>query len=126
MPVLDARRRAVLARQIGNNAADEFLRGYLRLLPERINRVAAAIAWMDLDGAMDAVLSLKVTSSMIGAVRLELFCQGLQSQLSAGHFMRTETARAVLSAHAALVLHEVLAGSACGTGTVSPQTGTPG
>jgi HPt (histidine-containing phosphotransfer) domain-containing protein len=111
MPVLDFRVLAEVAREVGTGAADRFLATYLGLLPQRIDRVASAIASSDLDAAMDAVLSLRVTSSMIGAVRLELYCRRLQDELADGHFTDAETAKAMLTAHAALVLSEVRARS---------------
>jgi HPt (histidine-containing phosphotransfer) domain-containing protein len=40
---------------------------YLRLLPERVRRVHAALHADDPDEAMDAVLSLKVSSNTLGA-----------------------------------------------------------
>ncbi|WP_296605123.1 Hpt domain-containing protein [Nocardioides sp.] len=40
---------------------------YLRLLPERVRRVHAALHADDPDEAMDAVLSLKVSSNTVGA-----------------------------------------------------------
>lgn len=79
VPVLDTRMLALVARDVGTDAATEFLGTYLRLLPGRIDRIAGTIARADLDAAMDAVLSQKVTSSMIGAIRLEQYCQGLQA-----------------------------------------------
>jgi HPt (histidine-containing phosphotransfer) domain-containing protein len=106
MPALDPGRLAVMAREAGTSAADEFFRTYLRLLPARIDRIADAFARSDPDAAMDAVLSLKVTSSMVGAVHLELYCQGLQGQLSNGYFTDADSVRAALTAHAAQVLHE--------------------
>ena len=38
-------------------------------LPLRVRRIARARTWHDLDDAMDAVLSLKASSSTIGARR---------------------------------------------------------
>lgn len=43
---------------------------YLRLLPERVRRVHAALHAEDHDEAMDAVLSLKVSSNTLGAHEL--------------------------------------------------------
>jgi HPt (histidine-containing phosphotransfer) domain-containing protein len=43
---------------------------YLRLLPERVRRIAAALHAQDPDEAMDAVLSLKVSSDTLGAREL--------------------------------------------------------
>jgi HPt (histidine-containing phosphotransfer) domain-containing protein len=43
---------------------------YLRLLPERIRRVRAALRAHDPDTAMDAVLSLRVSSTTVGAGEL--------------------------------------------------------
>lgn len=47
-----------------------FVAGYRRMLPERVRRIEHALCEGDLDAAMDAVLSLKVSSSMVGAGEL--------------------------------------------------------
>jgi HPt (histidine-containing phosphotransfer) domain-containing protein len=80
-PAYDPLQLMVLADQAGETAAQRFLDEYLGLLPERQERILRGLAVGDLVAAMDAVLSLKVTSSMVGAVRLSLYCGHLQDLL---------------------------------------------
>lgn len=67
-PVFDP---AALVSLTGHASDEEFalvLAGrYLRLLPERVRRVLTALHAQDHDEAMDAVLSLKVSSNTLGA-----------------------------------------------------------
>ncbi|PTT68501.1 Hpt domain-containing protein [Arthrobacter sp. HMWF013] len=60
----------------------EFIRDYLRLLPSRVERLRQSLTAGDVDGAMDALLSLRTSSQMAGAGRLA----GLVRQL--GHCMQ--------------------------------------
>lgn len=106
IPVLDSSRLRLLAQEVGNKAAHEFLGTYLRLLPARMARLVGQLASGDIEASMDAVLSLKVTSSMIGAIGLEHYCQALQHQLSLGRLADAETAKSELSEHLALLLRE--------------------
>ena len=57
---------------------------YRRLLPRRVHRIRVAIAAPDPTSAMDAVLSLKVSSSMVGARRLGELGAVLEGQLRDG------------------------------------------
>jgi HPt (histidine-containing phosphotransfer) domain-containing protein len=50
--------------------AHVFVTRFRRLLPRRLRRIEAALAGQDLEQAMDAVLSLKVSSCTVGAEEL--------------------------------------------------------
>ena len=54
---------------------------YLRLLPERVRRVHAALHAGDHDEAMDAVLSLKVSSNTLGAHELAIIGATIERHL---------------------------------------------
>jgi len=47
-----------------------FVESFIDFLPRRIERLRLALTTGDLDGAVDAVLSLKTSSQMVGADRL--------------------------------------------------------
>jgi HPt (histidine-containing phosphotransfer) domain-containing protein len=64
---------------------------YRRLMPERVRRIAAALAAGEADDAMDAVLSLKVASSTVGAHELAGIAARLERLLRRG-----DAAQAVL------------------------------
>lgn len=73
-----------LAHEVGEAGAQSFLDNYLATLPHRHARVLQTLASGDAKAAMDAVLSLKVSSAVVGAVHLSAFCQGLQDELKSG------------------------------------------
>lgn len=82
-PLVD---HAVLARlrsdlQPDPGACDSFIRNYIRLLPHRLDNLSRAAESMDADAAMDAVLSLKTSSMMVGASRLGVLAGDLEQRL---------------------------------------------
>jgi histidine phosphotransfer protein HptB len=85
VPVYDPLKLMVLAHEAGETAAQRFLDDYLGLLPTRKDRIVAELSEGEVEEAMDAVVSLKVTSSMVGAIRLKGYCQQLQDQLTVGN-----------------------------------------
>lgn len=68
-----------------------FLGDYLSMLPNRLTRILIALGERDAPAAMDAVLSLKIASSMNGALMTEACCLALQTSLKNQDF---EVARA--------------------------------
>jgi HPt (histidine-containing phosphotransfer) domain-containing protein len=54
----------------------------LELLPFRVSKVIGGLTRSDVASAKDAVVSLKVTSAMVGAVRLEDYCRQLEDILA--------------------------------------------
>lgn len=54
---------------------------FLEMLQTRINRILATIGNNDAMDAMDAVLSLKVSSHMVGALSMESICAGLERNI---------------------------------------------
>ncbi|MCU1517879.1 MAG: hypothetical protein JWQ75_2600 [Pseudarthrobacter sp.] len=77
---LDLTRIRSLAFDLDNPAAAlRFLAGYLGLLPGRISRIQESLRELDREASMDAVLSLKITSAMAGALEAEATCRDLES-----------------------------------------------
>lgn len=85
LPVYDPLKLMELADEAGDTVAQRFINEYLALLPHRQDRILAKLAVGDDETAMDAVLSLKTTSAMVGAVRLSGYCQHLQDQMALGN-----------------------------------------
>ncbi|KRE54786.1 hypothetical protein ASG92_24545 [Arthrobacter sp. Soil736] len=71
LPVLDTTCLQDLADALTPAAAERYAADYLGLLPARVERIVRALNSQDRDAAMDAALSLKVSSAMIGALRME-------------------------------------------------------
>jgi HPt (histidine-containing phosphotransfer) domain-containing protein len=71
-PLLDStvldRLRAEL--EVDDGVWTAFVHNFLALLPRRTERLRTALTTGDLPGALDAVLSLKTSSQMVGAERL--------------------------------------------------------
>ena len=88
-----------LARNLGNNAlALRFLSDYLALLPRRKIRIIDAIRDDDPETAMDAILSLKIASSMVGAHDAEDRSLVLQSLVAKGHLEQSRPEATALGA----------------------------
>jgi histidine phosphotransfer protein HptB len=99
-PVLDPAWLRQLADELkGREAAIRFALDYLDLLPGRGARILQALSGRNLAAALDAVLSLKVTSSMAGAVALEQLCRALELSLRNGRLEDTAALAAALPAH---------------------------
>ena len=59
-----------LQAELGGDQAiiSTFVRNYVDLLPWRVDRLHHAVEKLDIEDAMDAVLSLKTSSHMVGAI----------------------------------------------------------
>jgi HPt (histidine-containing phosphotransfer) domain-containing protein len=60
-----------------------FVGNFINSLPHRIGRLKLALTSGDLDGSVDAVLSLKTSSQMVGAERLAGLATALEGQIRA-------------------------------------------
>lgn len=58
-----------------------FVGNFIDYLPRRIGRLRLALTTGDLDGAVDAILSLKTSSQMVGAERLAGLALDLESAI---------------------------------------------
>ncbi|MHA7197781.1 signal peptidase I [Arthrobacter alkaliphilus] len=82
LPAFDHRPLKRLAREMkSKEAAEKFAASYAKLLPQRVNKISHALSTGNDDLAMDAVLSLKTSSSMVGALRMEQHCVRLEHAL---------------------------------------------
>lgn len=66
-----------------------FVRSYIDLLPWRVGRLHHALNNLDIEDAMDAVLSLKTSSHMVGAICMSRLATELEISIrllpNAGH-----------------------------------------
>jgi hypothetical protein len=86
-PLLD---RSVLDR-LGKELDDDgggytriFVANFIICLPGRIDRLRLALTTGDLEAAVDAVLSLKTSSQMVGAERLAVLAMALETEVRCG------------------------------------------
>lgn len=63
------------------SATERFARAYLFMLPRRVERIQTAVSANDVVVAMDAVLSLKVSSATVGARQLQALAADLETHL---------------------------------------------
>lgn len=76
-----------LAEELGDSQpALRFLSTYLTMLPGRFLRLSNGLCRHDLDASMDAVLSLKISSAMVGAVETESQCRAIEMMIREDHF----------------------------------------
>lgn len=95
---LDPTRISALAEDLGNPVyALNFLGDFLCMLPGRIERIRRNLQNQDGKAALDAVLSLKVTAAMTGAVETEARCSTIEMLLRTNRFQEAGTAAASLN-----------------------------
>ncbi|MFK0009893.1 hypothetical protein ACIQTZ_22850 [Paenarthrobacter sp. NPDC090520] len=87
VPILDLNRLQVLADELASpEEAQRFLSAYLRMLPERVERIVDAVMEHDDEKLTVALLSLGTASNMVGALELEATCLDLKNLAAAGSF----------------------------------------
>jgi hypothetical protein len=88
-PLVDPTALQDLSAQLENPAvAKGFARDYTRMWDQRYRSLASALERGDLAGSMDAVLSLKTSSAMVGGLRLAQLAGELENALRAGDIGR--------------------------------------
>ncbi|WP_434618355.1 Hpt domain-containing protein [Arthrobacter sp. A5] len=94
-PVFELSSVASLCEETQNDdAVQRFISTFLVLLPGRVSRILHALRAQDSAMAMEAVLSLKITSAMIGALRMEQLCRCIETALVCGDYAAAEGAGA--------------------------------
>ncbi|MFK0039069.1 Hpt domain-containing protein [Paenarthrobacter sp. NPDC090517] len=76
-----------LADELGDpGPALRFLAKYLSMLPERVERIVHAFEEHDESETTTALLSLKISSAMVGALETEHQCRAIESMIRDNHF----------------------------------------
>lgn len=85
LPWVDLATLNDLEKQIGNpDIARRFARDYARMWVQRQRTLAAAVERQDHDVALDAALSLKNSSAMVGGIRLARLVKTLEKAIRTG------------------------------------------
>lgn len=85
--VLEPCRLQALADELGDSTpAIRFLSTYLTMLPERILSISSGLCAHDVNASMDAILSLKISSAMVGALDTENQCRAIERMIREDHF----------------------------------------
>ena len=87
LPLVDAAVLEELEDELaGSGLAQRFARDYAAMWDQRYSRLAAAVDNQDSDSALDAVISLKITSAMVGGLRLAKLAELLEAVIRLGDF----------------------------------------
>jgi HPt (histidine-containing phosphotransfer) domain-containing protein len=87
LPLVDAAVLEELEDELaGSGLAQRFARDYAAMRDQRYSRLAAAVDNQDSDSALDAVISLKITSAMVGGLRLAKLAELLEAVIRLGDF----------------------------------------
>lgn len=79
LPLIDLGVLRDLEQQVGDpSVAQSFVRDFIRIWDHRYTRLAQAVEAGDMEARMDAVLSVKASSSMAGAARLAHLAAGFE------------------------------------------------
>lgn len=105
LQVLDSAALNVLKDEAGDGASRRFVEEYLLMLPTRAARIIKGLAGEDPEPTSRALISLRVTSAMAGALRLEGFCADLERALERGRNPGTVSVKQLLFANIRLVVH---------------------
>lgn len=90
--VLDDQRLRKMAEDTTRAVAEQFAADFGRMLPGRILRLGNAVRAGDREAALDAALSLKTSSALIGALTMELICARLQQAIEGADSREAEKA----------------------------------
>jgi hypothetical protein len=106
LPTLDSHQFWILTEQTGHTVAERFFNDYLDLLPIRLANIMAGLAAKDRERTLDAIVSLRASSSMAGALEMEASARTLERQLRLGQWAETAAVKAELSENILHILSE--------------------
>jgi HPt (histidine-containing phosphotransfer) domain-containing protein len=87
LPLVDSAVLEDLEEQLnGSELAVRFARDYTTMWDQRYSRLAAAVLSEDRASALDAAISLKITSAMVGGLRLARLAELLEKVIRQGDF----------------------------------------
>ncbi len=72
----------------GSGLARRFARDYAAMWDTRLSRLGTAVDSQDEASALDAVISLKISSAMVGGVRLAKLAEVLEALIRQGDFVQ--------------------------------------
>lgn len=93
----------------GPDLARGFARDYAALWDQRFSRLEAAVQAQDRPAALDAVISLRITSAMVGGIRLAMLAQVLEDALRKDNFVQGHELLAGVAEHGVRTVSELQA-----------------
>ncbi|MHA7297388.1 Hpt domain-containing protein [Pseudarthrobacter sp. MDT1-22] len=91
----------------GPELALGFARDYASLWDQRFSRLAAAVHTEDRPIALDAVISLRIASAMVGGIRLSVLAQALEDAIRRSDFVQGQALLATLAEHGVHTVSEL-------------------
>ena len=117
MPLIDAAVLEDLEDELaGSGLAQRFARDYAAMWDQRCSRLAAAVDNRDSESALDAAISLKISSAMVGGVRLAKLAELLEALIRQGDFVRGQVLMTRVAADGGQTVSELQATFIAGTG----------
>ncbi len=93
----------------GPELALGFARDYASLWDQRFSRLAAAVHTKDRPVALDAVISLRIASAMVGGIRLSVLAQALEDAIRGSDFAQGQALLAIVAEHGVRTVSELQA-----------------
>lgn len=93
----------------GPELAHGFARDYAALWDQRFSRLTAAVQDQDRVAALDAIISVRIASAMVGGIRLATFAQALEDCVRGSDFGKAHQLLASLAEHGVRTISELRA-----------------
>ncbi|GAA1755554.1 hypothetical protein GCM10009712_00740 [Pseudarthrobacter sulfonivorans] len=93
----------------GPELARGFAGDYAAMWDQRFSRLAAAVQAHDRKAALDAVISLRIASAMVGGIRLATLAQSLEDAIRRDDFAQGQDLLAVVCEHGVSTVSELQA-----------------
>ena len=108
LPLIDVAVLAELEEELsGSGLAQRFARDYAAMWDQRLSRLGAAVNSQDEDSALDAVISLKISSAMVGGMRLARLAELLEALIRQGDFVQGQALMAGVAKDGARTVSEL-------------------
>ena len=108
LPLIDAAVLAELEDELaGSGLAQRFARDYAAMWDLRLARLGTAVDTQDEAAALDAVISLKISSAMVGGVRLARLAEVLEGLIRKGDFVQGQAMMAGVAQDGARTVSEL-------------------
>ena len=110
MPLVDAGVLEDLEEELnGSELAIRFARDYADMWDQRYSRLALAVDNQDRAAALDAIISLRITSAMVGGVRLARLAEVLESLIRQDDFRQGQALMESVAEHGGQTVSELQA-----------------
>ncbi|MBT2537106.1 Hpt domain-containing protein [Arthrobacter sp. ISL-69] len=108
LPLVDLAVLQDLEEQLAHPAvAQKFARDYATLWSQRHQKLAAALNRQDAAGALDAVISMKIASAMVGGLRLSRLAEQLEEFIRKGDLEKGHALIAAVELHGSATVKEL-------------------